>query len=249
MLGGVSTTTIMGILASKEIDEQGPSLPLATRRGWSPMFQHAPQEVRFAVVLGGYARHEVDSVVGQNEGRVREARTRLEQTELSLTEANSRVQALQARVSELEEDVAGPSRVSELANEVLDKTEQIGRELRSKVVSQAEAEREELRKMAATEAVESARAQASEIVAKAQRDRDELSRTVEQSRSQIDQFVHDSRMMAEQRARVVWEKAQARLRDPVLELERLNEQRRAMLKDIVELQELVDTSWRRIVSE
>ena len=72
---------------------------------------------------------------------------------------------------------------------------------------------------------------------------------MEESRRQVDQFVQDSRIMAEERGRGVWEKAQGRLREPVLELEHLNEQRRPMLKEILELQVLVDTSWRRISSE
>ena len=134
-----------------------------------------------------------------------------------------------------------------MADELLRKAKEIGRELESHVLSQAEAEREELKQT--TKAAESARGRAEEIVAKAQRDREELGRTVEESRRQVEQFLQDSRMMAEQRARPVWEKAQGRLREPVLELEHLNEQRRAMLKEILELQESLDTSWRRVVSE
>ena len=56
-------------------------------------------------------------------------------------------------------------------------------------------------------------------------------------------------LLAQQRGRGVWEKAQGRLREPVLELEHLNEQRRAMHKEILELQESLDTSWRCVVSE
>ena len=135
-----------------------------------------------------------------------------------------------------------------MADELLRKTKEIGREFRSRVLSEAEAEKEELKQMA-TEPAESARARAGEIVAKAQGDRDEQGRVVEESRRQVDQFLQDSRMMAEQRGRPAWEKAQGRLREPVLELEHLNEQRRAMLKEILELQESLDTSWRRVISE
>ena len=165
----------------------------------------------------------------------------------NLAEADGRVQALEARVSELEEWGAGGSPLGELADELLHKAKEIGLELESRVLSEAEAEREELKQT--TEAAESARGRAEEIVAKARRDRDERGRSVEESRRQVDQFLQDSRMMAEQRGRGVWEKARGRLREPVLELEHLNEQRRAMLKEIVELQESVDMSWRRIISD
>ena len=67
------------------------------------MFPHAPQEVRFAVGFRGYAREPVDTVVEQCELSISETRAQLERTETSAAEADSRVQALKARVSELEE--------------------------------------------------------------------------------------------------------------------------------------------------
>ena len=215
--------------------------------GGVPMLRRGGREARFALVSDGYARDQVDTVVEQYERQFGETKVQLERTDLNLAEADSRLQALEARASELEEWGADGSPLPELANDLLHKAKEIGRELESRVLSEAEAEREELKQKAG--AAESARARAEEIVAKARRDRDELGRTVEQSRRQVDQFLHDGRMMAEQRGRGVWEKARGRLREPVVELEHLNEQRRAMLKEILELRESVDTSWRRVVSE
>ena len=215
--------------------------------GGVPMLRRGGREARFVLVRDGYARDQVDTVVEQYERRFHETKVQLERTDLNLAEADGRVQALEARVSELEEGEADRSPVSELADDLLHKAKEIGRELESHVLSQAEAEREELKQKA--EPAESARGRAEEIVAKARRDREELGRSVEESRQQVDQFLQDCRMMAEHRGRGVWEKTRGRLREPVLELEHLNEQRRAMLKEILELQELVDTSWRRIVSE
>ena len=211
------------------------------------MFQRGAHKARFPVVMTGYARDQVDSVVGEHERRRSELWYQRSQMGTSLAEADGRVQALEARVSELEEWGAGGSPVGELADELLHKAKEIGLELESRVLSEAEAEREELKQKA--EAAESARARAEELVAKARRDREELGRSVEESRRQVDQFLQDSRMMAEHRGRGVWEKARGRLREPVLELEHLNEQRRAMLQEILELQDLVDMSWRRISSE
>ena len=211
------------------------------------MFQRGAHKARFAVVMSGSARDQVDSVVGKYERRRSELAAQRSQMGTSLAEADGRVQALEARASELEEWGAGGSPLGELVDELLHKAKEIGLELESRVLSEAEAEREELKQTA--EAAESARARAEEIVAEARRDRDELGRSVEESRRQVDQFLHDGRMMAEHRGRGVWEKARGRLREPVLELEHLNEQRRAMLKGILELQESLDTSWRRICSE
>ncbi len=211
------------------------------------MFQRGVRKARFAVVMSGYARDQVDSVVGKYERRRSELAAQRSQMGTSLDEADSRVQALEARVSEVEEWGAGGSPLGELADELLHIAKEIGLELESRVLSEAEAEREELKQT--TEAAESARGRAGELVAKAQRDRDEQGRTVEASRRQVDQFLQDSRMMAEHRGRGAWEKARGRLREPVLELEHLNEQRRAMLQEILELQESLDTSWSRIFSE
>ena len=211
------------------------------------MLRRGAREARFAPVDDGYARDQVDSVVEQYERRFNETRVHLERTELNLAEADGRVQALEARVSELEEWGAGGSPLPELADELLHKAQEIGRELESHVLSQAEAEREEL--MQTTEAAESVRGRAGEIVAKAQRDRDEQGRSVEESRRQVDQLVQDSRTRPDLHARAVWRKAQDRMHESVLELLRMNEQRRAMLKEIVGLQETLDASWRRVVGE
>ena len=210
------------------------------------MFQRSARKARFAAVMTGYARDEVDAVVGDYERRRSKLWAQRMQNGTNLAEADGRVQALEARVSELESGASG-SPLPELANDLLHKAKEIGLELESHVLSQAEAEREELKQT--TEAAESARGRAGDIVAKAQRDRDELGRSVEESRRQVDQLVQDSRTRPDLHARAVWRKAQDRVHEPVLELLRMNEQRRAMLKEILELQESLDTSWRRIFSE
>jgi hypothetical protein len=213
--------------------------------GWRPTFRRHTREARFNVVSDGYAQDEVDSVIGQHERSFDNTRDQLKQTELSLAEADSRVQALEARVSELEEWGVGGSALPEMAGELLDKAQEIGREVRRYVLSQAEAETNEVKQ--ATEPLDSTRARADEIVVKAHQDRDDIDRSVEESRRQIDQYLRESSAIPEQRSRVAWEKAQGHLRQPVLELVRLNQQRRAMLEELLELRELTDTAWRRVV--
>ena len=151
----------MDALAAK-VRAAAPGRP--TGRG-GPMLRRGAREARFALVSDGYARDEVDSVVEQYERRFNETRVQLERTELNLAEADGRVQALEARVSELEEWGAGGSPLPEMADELLHKAKEIGRELESHVLSQAESKRDELKQT--TEAAESARGRAGELVAKA----------------------------------------------------------------------------------
>ena len=212
------------------------------------MFQRGAHKARFAVVMSGYARDQVDSVVREYERRRSELWYQRSQMGTSLAEAGGRVQALEARVSGLEEWGAGGLPLGELADELIHKAKEIGLELESRVLSEAEAEREEL-KQKATEPTESARGRAEEIVAKAQRDREELGRTVEESRRQVDQFLEEGKVAAEERARALWEITQDRLREPVFELAQIHEQQRTMLNEVAELQERIDTSWRRVISE
>lgn len=47
----------------------------------------------------------------------------------------------------------------------------------------------------------------------------------------------------------MWEIAQDRLREPVFELAQIHKQLRTMLNEVAELQERIDTSWRRVISE
>lgn len=162
------------------------------------MFQRGANKARFPVVMTGYARDQVDSVVGKYERRRSEQWRRRSENTSKLAEADRRVQALEARVSELErEGGAVGSWLARMANELLEGTEQVGRELESRVLSQAEAEGEELKQKA--EAAESARARTEEIVAKAERERDELSRWVEESHGQVAQFLEEGKVAAEEK--------------------------------------------------
>jgi hypothetical protein len=213
------------------------------------MFERGGHEVRFAAAFGGYDRRAVDTTVEQCELSVSETRAQLEQTEESIAEADRRVQALEARVPELENSGAGGLLgLTELGDEFLEKVQQTGRDLQNKVVSQAQTEGESLKQRATTEPTEAARAQAEEIVEKARREGDELARMVEESHRQVVELLQKGRIMAEERARVTWEKAQGGLREPVLGLLHLHEQRRTMLEEVVQLQESVEASWGHLLS-
>jgi len=212
------------------------------------MFHRGGHEVRFAVAFGGYAREAVDTAVEQCELSISETRAQRERTDAAVAEADSRVRALEARVSELENSGPAGSWVAQLADELLDRLHQTGRELQSKVVSQAQAEAENLTPMATTQHTEDSRARAEKIVATALRDSDELSRMVEESSRQIAELFQEGRTMAEERARATWLKAKGSLREPVLTLLHLHEERRTMLQEVAELQELVQASWGSVIT-
>ena len=85
-------------------------------------------------------------------------------------------------------------------------------------------------------------------MATALRDSDELSRMVEESSRQIAELFQEGRTMAEERARATWLKAKGSLREPVLTLLHLHEERRTMLQEVAELQELVQASWGSVIT-
>jgi hypothetical protein len=215
--------------------------------GWHLMLQRGLRKGRFGVVISGYDRDQVDSVVREYERRRRDWWDKRVQNTSKLAKADRRVQALEGNVAELERG-AGRSPLPAGLDEFFDRSfAQLGRDARSFAVSAVEGEREALTHT--REIVESARAQANEIVIKAERERDEVNRSVDESRQQVDQYLQESKILAEENARAVWEKAKDRLREPVFELERVYEQQGMVLKELTELQELIGTSWRRLISE
>jgi hypothetical protein len=227
-----------------DIDVEPPA-PAAARQavgeGWQPMYRR----VLFRTVIGGYDRAQVDALVKEYKRRRHEQSSKRSENTSKLAEADRRVQAFEARVSELQGDSAVGSSLAGMANDLLDRTEQIAREFRTYAVAEAEAETGELAQPREIEG--SARSQAEEIVAQAERERDELSRLVEESSGQIARFIEEGKVTAEEKARAVGEGARDRLREPVFELERIHEQQRKMLSEVTELHEQIETSWRRLI--
>ena len=109
------------------------------------MFQHAVQQVHFAVVRNGYDRRQVDSDVAENERRASEARARIEEAEASLAEITHRARALEAKISVLRSrsNGTGPrsaTPVDELADRLLETVSDTGRELPAQILSEAESD-------------------------------------------------------------------------------------------------------------
>jgi hypothetical protein len=222
-----------------------PGFGRPTGGGWLLMLQRGLRKARFRVVMSGYDRDQVDSVVRECDQRRHHWSNKLLQNGSTQAEADRRVRDLEAKVAELEGG-AGLSPLPAGLCEFFDKSfAQLGRDARSYAISAVEAERENLTHT--SEIVESARGQADEVLAKAERERDEVSRSVDESRLQVDQYLQESKILAEEKARAAWEKAEDRLRELVFELERTHEQQRMVLEEIEELQELIDASWKRLV--
>jgi len=216
------------------------------------MFQHAIQQVHFAVVRNGYDRRQVDSDVAEQERRAHEARARIEEAEANLAEVTHRARALEAKISVLRARTRGsdpPSArpVTELADRVLETVSEAGRELPAQILSEAERDRAKIERMAA-DVRQVARFRAARVVGSAKRDREEADRLVEEARRQVDQYIDEGRSTAEARAQAVWEKARTRLHQPMLEVEEARNQGRAMRRELRQLQDLRDQCWGRVAS-
>jgi hypothetical protein len=205
------------------------------------------RRVLFRTVISGYDRAQVDAVVKEYKRRRHEQASRGSENETKLAEADRRVQALEARVSELEEGGAVGSSLARMANDLLGRTEQLGGQFRRYAEAEAEAEAERGELAQTGEIEESARRHAEEIVAQAERERDQLSRLVEESRGQIAQLIEEGKVTAEERARSVREGVQDHLREPIFELERVHEEEGRVLKEVAELHDHIHTSWRRLI--
>lgn len=216
------------------------------------MFQHAVQQVHFAVVRNGYDRRQVDSDVAENERRASEARARIEEAEASLAEITHRARALEAKLSVLRSRSNGSrprsaTPVDELADRLLETVSDTGRELPAQILSEAESDRAKIERVS-SDLRQVARFRAARIVGSAKREREQADKLVEDARSQVDQYIDEGRGTAEARAQAVWDQARARLRQPMREVEETREQGRAMRRELRKLQDLRDEWWGRVTS-
>ena len=201
---------------------------------------------RFAIAFDGYRREDVDAAITDLDRRRGQLSSKRAETTSKLAEADRHVRALETKVSELEaERGAGSSLPAHLDGFFDEYYERLGRDARSYAISQVEAERDELSRTA--DIVESTRVQAEEIVAKAAAERDALKRSLEDSRRQVDHILEDGKATADRGARERWKKTEDRLREAVVELERLRDQQRSVLDAVAELHEEIDNSWGRLL--
>jgi hypothetical protein len=214
------------------------------------MFQHAVQQVHFAVVRNGYDRQQVDADVAEFERRASEARTRIDEAETRLAEVTQRARALEARISMLQSrsprgEPPGAVPVTELARRLLDTVSAAGDELPAQVLSDAERDRSMIERLA-TDVRDDARSHAATIVRSARRDQERAAKLVAEARRQIDHHMDEGQNIAEERAQAVWDKASARLRQPMLEVEEARRQGRAIRRELQQLRDMRDECWERV---
>jgi chromosome segregation ATPase len=208
------------------------------------MTEQAAERPRFAIVMRGYDRDQVDAYLAEYERWAGDAQSHIEAGEARLASAARRVHGLESKVADLEErsgDSLPPSvrSLGERAEQILRDAWDAAQELRSNIVSEAEEEREKARH-ASDELVASAEGQAAEIAEDARHQRDEAGQEVERARKQVEQFIKEAEEAAEDRAQAVWDEAQVQLSEARKELDRLEEQRRATLGELARLRELLE---------
>jgi chromosome segregation ATPase len=208
------------------------------------MTEHAAERPRFAIVMRGYDRDQVDAYLAEYERWAGDAQSHIEAGEARLAAAARRVHSLESKVADLEErsgDTLPPSvrSLGERAEQILRDAWDAAQELRGNIVSEAEEEKDKARR-ASDELVAAAEGQAAEIAETARHQRDEAGREVEQARKQVERFIKEAEEAAEERARAVWDEAQVQLAEARRELEHLEDQRQATLGELARLRELLE---------
>jgi chromosome segregation ATPase len=208
------------------------------------MTEHAAERPRFAIVMRGYDRDQVDAYLAEYERWAGDAQSHIEAGEARLASAARRVHSLESKVTDLEErsgDTLPPSvrSLGERAEQILRDAWDAAQELRSNIVSEAEEEKEKARH-SADELVAAAEGQAAEIAETARHQREEAGQELELARQQVEQLIKEAEEAAEERAQAVWDEAQVQLAEARRELEHLEDQRRATLGELARLRELLE---------
>jgi predicted nuclease with TOPRIM domain len=194
---------------------------------------------RFATVLWGYDREQVDELVAEYETWGEHLASNLEKAESQVGESTRHVRALQAKVSKLEERAGEtpPDSVRSFAGrleQIIDDAWTAGRTLRQHCASEVASDHQKA-KESAEEVVDAAEARAGQIGADAEQDRQQAARELSAAREQAERMLEQGEAAADERAQRAWDEAQARLREPQLELERLEEQRQRALEELTRL--------------
>lgn len=194
---------------------------------------------RFAVVMRGYDRDQVDSILEACERWAREAQAHMDGTDDKLTEADRRAAALEDRLSELE-DRAGeaPQSVQSLTarvQQMLDLAHEAADELRSAVQDEARTDKE-LAERDIARLRQAARTRADEIATAARRRLEQATPSTQAVRRQAEQHIEEGRARAAERARAIWQRAEGPISEAQRELVRLEDERQAALEELSGLQ-------------
>ncbi len=201
-----------------------------------PVTEDGPSRVRLRVAARGYDRDEVDARLAANDRAAIEVQARLQDIEAEVTEAHRRAKALEARVAELEHrGIDGPPEsvqwLHDVTDQILRVTSDDAHQLLVKMENEAKAEKQAAEE-AAAEQLAAAQARADKIGEAARFDADAAARMQSESRQQIDLYLDQGRAMADERAGVVWNDAQGRIREVRFEQKRLEDRRQTLLDEL-----------------
>ena len=194
---------------------------------------------RFAMVLRGYDRHQVDAMLEACERWAREAQVHMDGTEERLTETDRRAEVLEARLSQLEDRAEEPPRSVQLltdrVEQVLSHAREAADELRTNVEAEARADKERAERDV-TQLEQAARTRAEKIAASARRRHDQVAPSTQSIRREAERHIEEGRAEAAERARAVWQRAEGPIAEVRRELARLDEERQAALEELSGLQ-------------
>src|SRR5437899_20000 len=159
---------------------------------------------RFAVVMRGYDRDQVDAILEACERWAREAQAHMDGTEVRLTETDRRAEALEDRLSELES--RGDAKPPQSLQTLTERTEQLlgiareaADELQTGVEAEARADKEQSER-AAAQLREAAQARAGEIAAAAKRHQQDAAKPAHEARQLAARHIEEGRAAAVERA-------------------------------------------------
>ena len=195
---------------------------------------------RFAIVMRGYDRDQVDAILEACERWAREAQTHMDGTDTRLSESDRRAEALESRLAELEDrgDPQPPRSLqvlSERAEDLLGRAREAAEELQTNVQAEAENDKERSER-AAVQLRQEAESKAGKIAASARRRHEEVAPSTQADRQQAVRCIEEGRVTAAQRADLVRQRAEGPMREVRRELARLEEEQRAALEELTALQ-------------
>ena len=199
---------------------------------------------RFAVVMRGYDRDQVDAILEACERWAREAQAHMEGTDAKVNETDRRAEKLEARLAELESrgDPQPPRSLrtlSERAEQLLNMAREAADELQTSVEVEARTDKEQSER-AAAELKQTAQARAREITTSARRHQEQAAPVTQDTREQAARCIEEGRAAAAAHADAIRQRAEGPIRDVQRELARLEEERKAALEELAGLQQSLD---------
>jgi chromosome segregation ATPase len=200
------------------------------------MEQDTFERSRFAMVMRGYDRDQVDAIIEACDRWAREAQAHMDGTESRLTETDRKAEALEARLAELES--RGHPRLprslqvlNERTDRLLGMAQEAAQELQATVEAEARNDKERTER-AAAQLREEAQARAGNIAATSRRHQEEVVPSTQATRQQAARYIEEGRATAAERADAVRQRAEGPLREVRQELARLEEERDAALEEL-----------------